>query len=143
MLKCVEADSRLPREAVSVGRVASFGLSARAVVWLAAGTYAVVAASAAVLDFVGFRTARFDLGNASQAIWSTAHGHVLEMTGVQGTQFVRLGSHVEPLLLLFTPVWFVWSNPISLVVVQAIAVSSGALPVYWLARKHFRSERAA
>jgi uncharacterized membrane protein len=143
MLKGVEAESRLPREAVSLGRVGSFALSARAVVWLAAGTYAVVAASAAVLDFVGFRTARFDLGNASQAIWSTTHGQVLEMTGVQGTQFVRLGSHVEPLLLLFTPLWLVWSSPITLVVLQAVAVSAGALPVFWLARKHLGSERAA
>jgi uncharacterized membrane protein len=143
MLKLVEADSRLLREPVTVDRVRSSVLSARALVWLAAGTYAVVAASAATLDFVGFRTARFDLGNAVQPIWNTLHGNVLQLTDIQGNQAVRLGSHVDPLLLVFAPLWMVWSSPLMLLVVQAVAVSAGALPVFWLARKHLGDDRAA
>ena len=98
---------------------------------------------AGVLDYVGFRSAGYDLGNAVQAIWNTAHGRLLESTAENGEQFSRLGWHVDPLLTLFAPLWLVWSSPVILLVVQAAAVSAGALPVFWLARKHLHSERAA
>jgi uncharacterized membrane protein len=139
----VEVDPFLPRGESILARRVSIGLSAPAVVSLAAALYAMVAATAGALDFVGFRTARFDLGNTVQAIWTTAHGHVLQMTNVHGQQIVRFGSHVEPVLMLFVPLSMVWPSPMMLLVVQAIAVSAGALPVFLLARKHLRSERAA
>src|SRR5262249_55087866 len=60
-----------------------------------------------------------------------------------GIEMSRLGAHVDPSLALFSPLWLVWSSPLMLLVVQAAAVASGALPVYWLARKHLQSERAA
>jgi uncharacterized membrane protein len=143
MLAAVETGSHLPATGLSYARVRPLRLSASLSVGLAIATYATIAAVAAVIDFVGYRTARFDLGNAGQAIWNTAHGHVLETTSVGGEQFTRLGSHVEPLLLLLAPLWLIWSSPVVLVVVQAAAVSAGALPVFWLARKHLGSERAA
>ena len=34
------------------------------------------------------------------------------------------------------PLWWAWSSPLILLAAQAVAVASGALPVYWLARKH-------
>ena len=34
-------------------------------------------------------------------------------------------------------------TPLTLVAVQVVAVSLGALPVYWLARRHLESERVA
>jgi uncharacterized membrane protein len=105
--------------------------------------YAVVFSAAGVLDYVGFRSASYDLGNAVQAIWNTAHGHILETTAENGDAFSRLGWHVDPLLVLFAPLWWIWSSPVILLVVQAIAVSLGALPVFWLARKHLGSEKAA
>jgi uncharacterized membrane protein len=105
--------------------------------------YAVVFSAAGVLDYVGFRSASYDLGNAVQAIWNTAHGHILETTAENGDAFSRLGWHVDPLLVLFAPLWWIWSSPVILLVVQAAAVSLGALPVFWLARKHLGSEKAA
>jgi uncharacterized membrane protein len=106
-------------------------------------TYAVIFGAAGVLDYAGFRSAGYDLGNNVQAIWNTAHGRLLETTAVYGDQFPRLGWHVDPLLVLFAPLWLIWSSPVILLVVQAAVVSAGALPVYWLARKHLGSERAA
>src|SRR5439155_26776164 len=78
-----------------------------------------------------------------QAVWSTSHGHFLEVTTLTGHQASRLGAHVDPFLALLAPFWLVWSSPVMLLVVQALGVSAGALPVYWLARKHLQSERAA
>jgi uncharacterized membrane protein len=78
-----------------------------------------------------------------QAVWSTAHGHPLRVTDLQGEQISRLAAHVDPILVLFTPLWWLWPSPVMLLTAQAIAVALGALPVFWLARKHLGSERAA
>ncbi len=90
-----------------------------------------------------FLSHRFDLGNMVQAVWSTAHGRFLEATTGDGTQMSRLGVHVDPLLAAFAPAWWVWPSPLLLTTVQAFALASGVLPVYWLARKHAVDERVA
>jgi uncharacterized membrane protein len=97
---------------------------------------------AAIVHYVVFRTAQIDLGHMVQAIWNTLHGHFLESTTLSGHQRSRLGGHVDPLLLLFVPLFWIWSSPLILPIVQALAVASGALPVFWLARKHLNSSRA-
>src|SRR5215217_297640 len=89
-----------------------------------------------------FETGRFDLGNMVQAVWSTAHGHPLRVTTLTGEQAFRLGAHVDPVLMLFAPLWWLWPSPDLLLVTQAVAIAFGALPVFWLARKHLASERA-
>jgi uncharacterized membrane protein len=78
-----------------------------------------------------------------QAVWTTAHGHPLEITSLQGDQISRLGAHVDPILVVFAPLWWLWPSPDLLLTGQAVAVALGALPVFWLARKHLGSERAA
>ncbi|MBA2568556.1 MAG: DUF2079 domain-containing protein, partial [Actinobacteria bacterium] len=88
-------------------------------------------------------TGRFDLGNMAQAVWTTAHGHPLRMTDLQGAQISRLAAHFDPILVAFAPLWWVWPSPSMLLTAQSIAVALGALPVFWLARKHLQSERAA
>jgi uncharacterized membrane protein len=111
-----------------------------AVVWLAAAAFASVFSTASVLRHRTFGSGRFDLGNMTQAVWSTAHGDFLSVTDVHGEQISRLGSHFDPILAALAPLWWVWPSPELLLVVQAVAVASGAIPVYWLARKHFDLE---
>ena len=135
------AQPRTIRALTAPGR--SLSVSASFSIRLVTVAYAVVFGAAGVIDYVGFRSASYDLGNNVQAIWNTAHGRLLETTAVYGEQFPRLGWHVDPLLVLFAPLWLIWSSPVILIVVQAAAVSAGALPVFWLARKHLGSERAA
>jgi uncharacterized membrane protein len=117
--------------------------TARVVVWSAVATYAVAFVGAAVVHYLVFRSPHNDLGNMAQAIWSTAHGHFLEVTAMSGREVSRLSVHVEPFLILLVPLWLVWSSPLLLVVIEAVVVSTGALPVFWLARKHLGNERAA
>ena len=113
------------------------------VVWSGMVVWAVVFAGLAAARHAAFESFRFDLGNMTQAVWSTAHGRPLEMTDSAGEQIVRLGSHVDPLLMLFAPAWWVWPSPIMLTTAQALILASGALPVFWLARKHVGDDRAA
>jgi uncharacterized membrane protein len=77
-----------------------------------------------------------------QAVWWTAHGHPLQMTNLHGQQISRLAAHVDPILALYGPLWWIWPSPDLLLVTQALAVATGALPVFLLARKHLGSPRA-
>jgi uncharacterized membrane protein len=116
--------------------------SARALLAAGVAAYAAGFAALSVLRHEAFVTGRFDLGNMVQAVWSTAHGHPLRMTGLHGDQITRLGAHVDPILVLFTPLWWLWPSPNLLLMAQAIAVALGAVPVFWLARKHLGSAQA-
>ena len=64
------------------------------------------------------------------------------MTSGDGQQISRLAAHFDPILAAFAPLWWIWPSPEMLLVVQAIAVALGALPVFWLARKHLGNDRA-
>lgn len=96
----------------------------------------------AVLQQRAFETGRFDVGNLAQVVWSTANGRFLEITDVNGDQISRLGAHFDPIVVLLVPLWWIWPSPELLLVVQAVAVALGAVPVYLLARKHLGSELA-
>jgi uncharacterized membrane protein len=111
--------------------------------WLAIGAWATGFAALSLLRQRAFATGRFDLGNMVQAVWSTAHGDPLRVTNLHGEQALRLAAHVDPILVAFAPLWWLWPSPDLLLVVQSAALALGAWPVFLLARKHLGSERAA
>jgi uncharacterized membrane protein len=113
------------------------------VVWGALASWSALHLAEARSDFLGFRLARFDLGNMVQAVWSTAHGRPLETTHLSGEQASRLAGHADPILALFAPLFVLWPSPLVLAGVQIAACALGALPVFWLARRHLASEKAA
>jgi len=116
----------------------TLGISAAMLAWT-------IVLFAVVRDaYVEFRIGRFDLGNMVQAVWSTTQGRPLETThGTTGEQIVRLGGHVDPFLVLLAPLWVVWQSPLVLAFAQVAFVSLGALPVFWLGRRHTGSDRVA
>ncbi|MCB0881607.1 MAG: DUF2079 domain-containing protein [Thermoleophilia bacterium] len=97
----------------------------------------------AIHRYDNFWAGRFDLGNMVQAIWSTTQGRPLESTDTHGEQFVRLGAHVDPILVLFAPLWAVFPHPQMLLIVQSTAVALGGWPVFWLARRWIGSDAIA
>jgi uncharacterized membrane protein len=110
--------------------------------WLGVGAFAAGFGALSMLRHRSFETGRFDLGNMVQAVWFTAHGHPLRVTNLRGEQVLRLGAHIDPVLMLFAPLWWLWPSPDLLLVAQSTALALGALPVYRLARKHVGSRRA-
>ena len=118
-------------------------MRARVGLWTALGAFSTGFSAFAVLRHEAFNSGRFDLGNMVQVVWSTAHGDPLRMTALEGEQISRLGAHTDVLLAAFAPLWLVWPDASLLLVAQAALVGLGALPVFWLARKHLGSERAA
>jgi uncharacterized membrane protein len=137
----LQADLRAIGEE-STRRAAVSAVRVRRFVYAATALYALLFAAFSLLHYFAYGYGRFDLGNMVQAIWSTAHGRFLETTSVTGTQMSRLGAHADPFLALLAPIWRVWPSPLALLLLQAIAVAAGALPVFWLARKHLASEQA-
>ncbi len=106
--------------------------------------WAALMASLSIARHRAFSTGRFDLGNMVQAVWSTVQGRPLETTdAISGEQFVRLGAHVDPILVLFAPLYWVWPSPEMLLVAQAVVVALGAVPVFWLGRRWLGDDRLA
>lgn len=105
--------------------------------------YAAIFVAAAATNYLLYLEPRLDLGDMVQAVWSTAHGHFLQTSTPNGVAISRLGAHFDPFLALLVPLWWIWSSPLVLLGAQAVAVASGALPVYWLARKHLSNGRVA
>ena len=118
-------------------------MRARAALWAAIAAFAAGFSALSILRHEAFNSGRFDLGNMVQVVWSTAHGDPFRMTDLQGDQISRLGAHTDFLLAAFAPLWWLWPDPSLLLAAQAAAVALGALPVFWLARKHLGSARAA
>ena len=92
-----------------------------------------------VMQHEGLQTKGYDLGNYDQAIWSTAHGGLLEFTNWQGKDEwflypTRLGMHVEPILFLIVPLYWLWENVRGLLILQVVIIALGAVGIWLLAR---------
>ena len=112
------------------------------VIWIASFGWSLALFLVVRDQFLHFRLARYDLGNMVQAVWSTAHGRPLEVTnGPTGEQLVRLGNHVDPILVLLAPLWLIAPTPQLLIAVQIVAVAAGAFPLFWLGRRRLGSRR--
>lgn len=130
-------------ESLTSSRVLTAAWSFPALVWAAMAGWSLCLFLIVRRDYLEFRLAKYDLGNMTQAVWSTAHGHPLGTTDATGEEIVRLASHVDPILVLLAPLWIVAPSPLTLAAVQIVACALGALPVFWLARRHLGSEKAA
>jgi uncharacterized membrane protein len=89
-----------------------------------------------------FQTTAYDLGNVDQAVWNTRHGRPLAMTNIEGLTN-RLGTHVEPILLPISLLYFVWSDPRALLILQTVVIALGAWPVYLLAQRVLSNGKAS
>ena len=116
---------------------------AEGAVWAMMALYAGVFSYLSVARQRAFWTGRFDVGNMVQAVWSTAQGRPLETTDIAGRQFTRLGAHVDPILVLFTPLTWTGHLPEALLIAQAVIVATGALPAFWLGRRWLGDDRYA
>ncbi len=105
--------------------------------------FALFFAALAVQQHNAYLTNGLDIGNVDQALWNTAHGRLMQfslMTPVQN----RLALHVEPILLVFVPFyWLGLSGPKLLLIVQAGVVALGAWPLYQLAANRFQIDGVA
>ncbi|MDQ6661474.1 MAG: DUF2079 domain-containing protein [Chloroflexota bacterium] len=94
-----------------------------------------------VLRYETFKATAFDLGNMDQVLWNTIHGHLFQFTNQAIDWYgppTRLAFHFEPILLPLSLLYLFGADPRIILVFQTLALTSGALPVFLLARKYLR-----
>ena len=79
-----------------------------------------------------------DLGNMSQAVWSSTQGKPLVFTSNHGP-LSRLALHVELFYFLIAPFYAIFPSPAMLLVFQAMLFVAGAFPLYILAKRRLES----
>jgi uncharacterized membrane protein len=91
-----------------------------------------------------FYSLRLDLGNMDQTVWNVIHGNGFTLTDPVGTrQESRLAIHADFMLILLAPLYLIWSNPKMLLLVQAIFLGLGAIPIYWISVRKLKSKPIA
>jgi uncharacterized membrane protein len=109
--------------------------------WILMGGYALSMSVVTVAKHFSYNTHAFDLGIFDQVLWNTINGNVLYSSIVGNRHF--FGVHVSPILLLLAPLYWIYANPATLLIFQSCALASGAIPVYWFAKKKLNSEQLA
>ncbi|HEV2429425.1 MAG TPA: DUF2079 domain-containing protein [Thermoplasmata archaeon] len=86
-----------------------------------------------------FETAAWDLGVYHQAFYTTVFDHRFFYYTADlpaGTNGFLFSAHFSPFLLGLLPLYAPVPTPSTLLGIQALALASGAVPVYYLARRH-------
>ncbi len=103
-----------------------------------------VSARINIFRYNNFDFGKFDLGNMSQMLWNTLHGRFMYLTDYFGTNLPRWAmSHVDPLILLFLPLFILYQHPLTLVFSQFILVILSAFLVYKIAYLRLGSKAAS
>ena len=97
-----------------------------------------------VFRYNNFDFGKFDLGNMSQMLWNTMHGRFMYLTDYFGTNLPRWAmSHVDPILLLFLPLFALYQHPLTLVISQFVLLILAAFLVYKIAYLRLGSKAAS
>lgn len=113
--------------------------------WVAGACVALVTmllVTLSVLRYTGYDARMFDLGNMSQAIWSSTQGHPLEFSYL-GQTTSRLAMHVELTYFLLSPLYAAFPSPVTLLVAQALLFAAGSIPLYRLVYRRIGNRNAA
>ncbi len=102
--------------------------------------YIIIFSTLTVLKHMSFNSTAYDLAIYDQAVWSYSRGKIM-LNSVAQTQL--LGDHVEPILFLITPLYWVYPSPLILVVIQTIIIAIGAIPLYFLTKNVLKNELIA
>jgi uncharacterized membrane protein len=110
-------------------------------VFVLAGLWCLIVAWLAIARHQAFSTG-YDLGVFTQVVWATAQGRPF-FTSMTGGTTNFLGLHFVPLLVLLGPLYHIWPDARLLLVVQAVALACGAIPLYAFARPRLGSRLAS
>ncbi len=105
--------------------------------------YSVIMSYYSILRFEAF-TDTWDFGGFVQSFTSAINGGFFLQTidgyfakGFPEVQTISFfGLHFSPILYLLVPAYVAFPFPQTLLIIQTVVIALGALPVYWLARKH-------
>ena len=98
-----------------------------------------------IFRYNNFDLGKFDLGNMAQMAWYTLYGgKFMWLTDLFGANVPRWAmSHVDPILVIFLPLFAAIPHPLTLALAQAAMVLFSSITVYKIAELHLRSKLAA
>ncbi len=147
----IDSDQQVPR--VTQGSLAAVppasrpvaACLARPVVWLCllVALFTAYFLAFNLASHAAFDTSAYDLGIYDQVVWNTAHGRVMAYSAEPWYSSNFLGTHLQPILILLAPVYWVWSDPRALIVLQSLAIGASAFLVYFLAARRLARPWAA
>jgi uncharacterized membrane protein len=97
-------------------------------------TYVLVFGGLSILRHDSFHSGGFDLGIFDQNIWNSLHGRPFQ-NSIAIESPVLLGQHLSPLLIALVPLYALWADARTLLIVQTLTLTLTALPLYWFARE--------
>lgn len=95
-----------------------------------------------IIRLESFSPGIFDMANMEQAIWNTAHGHILKMTTYY-PYTNRLFFHVEPIMIIIAPLYLLWQDPKMLLIIQSFILGLGAIPIFLIAKEKLKNNLVA
>lgn len=99
--------------------------------------------TASFLRHDNFYTGRYDLGNMAQTVWNTINGRIFQSVLDAGVTTSRLSAHADFMLILLSPFYLLWSNPKTLLLIQAVVLALGAIFVFLIAKNILRNKNLA
>jgi len=99
--------------------------------------YVVAVSSLAIAGHYSFYTNAWDLGIYAQSLYSTLnYGKLLYYTveAIGNPSRSLFGIHFSPFLFLLVPVYAIYQDPITLLVLRPAAISMGLIPLYLILR---------
>ena len=106
----------------------------------ATAAYVAIFAFVTITRHINLKTHALDLGQYVHIVWSMATGRGPRMSL---PEMHAWGDHLSPILWFLVPLFWIVPGPVTLLVVQSIALALGAPAVYLLARRHVGDERVA
>lgn len=104
-----------------------------------AAIYAIAVSYLSIIRYESFSAGAYDLGIMLQTVWNTAHGWILQESINMGYPMMRFWmAHWEFIYLPIALIYLVFQSPYTVLILQSLAVASGALPVFWLGRDVFK-----
>ncbi len=83
----------------------------------------------------------YDLAIMDQTVYNTFRGRILELTNPEGiNNFKRMAIHNDIVMVLLAPFYFIFSGPQTLLIIQAIIIALGAIPIYLLCKSILKSK---
>src|SRR3990167_6749903 len=94
--------------------------------------------------YTNFDFGKFDLGNMTQMVWNTLNGRFMYLTDYFGTNLPRWAmSHVDPILIMFVPIFALFPHPLTLVFSQLFLVIFSSIIIYKIGRLELNTNSGA
>lgn len=103
------------------------------VLWLAITTYIVAFTTMNWQLYEGLLLPHGDSAMYEEHLWNLLHGKGFRSYLDRG---LFLGEHIQVIHVLLVPVYLIWPSHLCLELCESVALASGAIPVFWMTRRH-------